>query len=291
MLGLERLGAEGDLGHVDGVLGAARMRDRAHERLVRVADVAVDHLEMALVDRQVRGLAQGAAAVVERRARVGQLHEVAEVLDRRVAPAVVEVVDERRTVGRHEDHVRVADHDAALGVAGTLREAPGRRGLHQRAAHPALEADARALDVGAGRAEDLDRLGVVDDLDADFLQEGVGVVLDRLEALGGDHLDRWQLAGQVGQVLHRPREALGLSSRPAPAAGRAVRAPPWWSSASPYIAFRRWSRLTASGRARGPRRTRGSLGGVPRSRRSRGRGRPPRSARSPARSRRPGSRR
>ena len=150
--------------------------DRAHERPVRVADVAVDHLEVALVDRQVDRLAQRAAAVVERAARVGQLHEVAEVLDRGVAPAVVEVVDERRAVGRHEDHVRVADLDAPGRVAGALGEDPRRRGLDDRAAHAAREADPLALDVGAGAAEDLGRLGEVDDLDADLLEEGVGVL-------------------------------------------------------------------------------------------------------------------
>ena len=177
------------------------------------------------------------------------------------------------------------------GLRARCVKTPRRRGLDQRAAHPALEADARALDVGAGRAEDLDRLGVVDDLDADFLQERVGVVLDRLEALGGDHLDRRQLAGQVGQVLHRPREALGLSSRPAPAAGARfgrLRGGHRGHLTSRSAAGRA---LTASGRARGPRRTRGSLGGVRRSRRSRGTRRPRRSARSPARSPRPGSRR
>ena len=112
VLALDGLGTEQDPGHVDRVLGPARVGDRAHERPVRVADVAVDHLEVALVDRQVDRLAQRPAAVVERPARVGQLHEVAEVLDGRVAPAVVEVVDERRAVGRDEDHVRVADDDA-----------------------------------------------------------------------------------------------------------------------------------------------------------------------------------
>ena len=118
--------------------------------------------------------------------------------------------------------MRVADDDAALGVAGALGEALRRAGLDQLAAHPALEADARALDVGAGRAEDLDRLGEVDDLDPDFLEERVGVVLDGLEALGGDDLDRWQLAGQIGQVLHRPGQARGLAGRSAAARGRVV---------------------------------------------------------------------
>ena len=62
--------------------------------------VAVDHVEMPLVDRQVDRLADRAAGVVQRRRHVGQLDEVAEVLDVRVAPALVEVADERRAVGR-----------------------------------------------------------------------------------------------------------------------------------------------------------------------------------------------
>ena len=81
----------------------------------------------------------------------------------------------------------------------------------ERAAHPAREAHPLAVDVGAGAAEDLDRLGVVDDLDADLLEEGVGVVLDLLEALGRDDLDRRELAGEVGKGLDRPREAGSLA--------------------------------------------------------------------------------
>ena len=47
---------------------AVRVRDRAHERLVRPAHVAVDHVEVALVDRQVDGLADRARRVVQVRA-------------------------------------------------------------------------------------------------------------------------------------------------------------------------------------------------------------------------------
>ena len=211
VLALHGLGTEHDARHVDRVLGAARVRHRAHERPVRVADVAVDHLEVALVDRQVDRLAQRPAAVVERPARVGQLHEVAEVLDRGVAPAVVEVVDERRAVGRDEDHVRVADLDAPGGVAGDLGEQARRGRLDERAAHAAREADALAGDVGAGAAEDLGRLGEVDDLDADLFEEGVGVGLDLFEALGRDDLDGREAAGQVRHGVHVACQALGLS--------------------------------------------------------------------------------
>ncbi len=71
----------------------------------------------------------------------------------------------------------------------------GRRGLDERAAQAAREAHALVHDVGAGRPEDLGRLGVVDDLDADLLEEGVGVGLDLLETLGGDDLHRGPARG------------------------------------------------------------------------------------------------
>ena len=274
------------------------MRDRAHERPVRVADVAVDHLEMALVDGQVDRLAQRAAAVVERVARVGQLHEVAEVLDRGVAPALVEVVDERRAVGRHEDHVRVADLDAAGRVAGTLGEDARGRGLDERAAHAAREADPLAFDVGAGGAEDLGRLGEVDDLDADLLEEGVGVGLDLLEALGRDDLDRRQLPGQVRQRVHRAGEALALSRGPTAPHGGVfeVRDSHLISSVRGRAARRRQGHGTAARirggvPAPGPRRTRGSHDGARPRRRPGGTGCRARPGRRRGPSRRSGSRR
>ena len=69
---------------------------------------------------------------------VGELHEVPEVLDRAVAPAAVEVADERRAVVRGEDGVRPADLDVVVRVAGDLGElargaSPGRSGGTSRA--------------------------------------------------------------------------------------------------------------------------------------------------------------
>ena len=100
-------------------------------------------------------------------------------------------------------------------VAGALREQPRRGRLDDRAAHAAREADALAGDVGAGAAEDLGRLGEVDDLDADLFEERVGVGLDLLEALGRDDLDRGERAGQVRDGVHVARQALGLARGPA----------------------------------------------------------------------------
>ena len=84
---------------------------------------------------------------------VGELHEVAEVLDRPVAAPVVEVADERRAVGGREDRVAAADLDVVGRVARDLRERRRRRRLDDAAAQAAREAHALAVDVGAGVRE------------------------------------------------------------------------------------------------------------------------------------------
>ena len=152
---------------------------------------------------------------MQRLAEVGELHEVAEILDGRVAAPLVEVVDERRPVGRREDDVRVPDLDIARGIASALGEHGGRAGPDDLAAHASREADARAGHVGAGASKDLEGLREVADLDADLLEQGVGVVLDQLEALGRDHLDGRHGPREVRQRLERSREPRGLSGRPA----------------------------------------------------------------------------
>ena len=70
---------------------------------------------------------------------VGELHEVAEILDARVAAALVEVADEGRAVGRREHRVLAADQHVAGGIARVLRElarraSPGSAGGTCRAA-------------------------------------------------------------------------------------------------------------------------------------------------------------
>ena len=58
-----------------------------------------------------------------------------------------------------------------------LGEAAG-RGLDQLAAEPAGKAHALALDVSAGLLPDLERIGIVAELDAGLLQHRLCVVLD-----------------------------------------------------------------------------------------------------------------
>ena len=85
--------------------------------------------------------------------------------------------------------------DAALRVAGELRELARRGRLHELAGEAAREADALAVDVGAGVGEELERVGVVAEVDPDLLEDRVGVVLDQREALLGQDLERGRACG------------------------------------------------------------------------------------------------
>ena len=137
--------------------------------------------------RLLTGTSTGSHTVPPEWCRYGdmyvELHEVLEVGERGVAAAVVEVVGERRAVVGREHGGVAADLHVVLRVAGVLGVRRRRRGLHDLAAHAAREAHAVAVDVGAGVAEALERRRVVADLDADLLEDRVGVVLDDLEPL------------------------------------------------------------------------------------------------------------
>ena len=168
---LDEVLAEHDPRHLDRVARPLGPGHRAHERLVRVADVRVDHVEVPLVDRHVDRLADRAAGVVQPRRRVGELHEVAEVLDRPVPAAAVEVADERRAVGRREDRPVPAEDDVVRAVPGDLRELRRRRRLDERAAQAAREPHPLAVDGRARRREELERVGRVVELDPDLLED------------------------------------------------------------------------------------------------------------------------
>jgi len=119
---LDEVGPEQQPAHLDGIGGARGARDRAHERLVGVADVRVHHVEVALVDRHVDRLAHRAARVVQPGRGIGELDEVAEVLERAVAAPAVEVRHERRAVSGGKHRVACADLDAPRGIARVLGE-------------------------------------------------------------------------------------------------------------------------------------------------------------------------
>jgi len=118
-------------------------------------------------------------------------------LDAGVAPALVEVAHERRSVGGREHRAVAADHHVARGVARVLREFLRRRAPHDAAAHAARKAHPLALDVRARLLPDLERLRIVAEIDADLFKDRVGVVLEEFESLAPQHFVIRDLAGDV----------------------------------------------------------------------------------------------
>ncbi len=142
--------------------------------------MGIDHLEMPLVDRQVDRLAERSAGMMDIGAEIGELDEVLEVLERSVAAAPVEIVDEGRAVVRGEHHRVPADDDVALRIARVLHVAR-RRGRAKLSREAPRKAHPLALDVAARAAKEFERARKVAELDADLLEQRIRVALDDLE--------------------------------------------------------------------------------------------------------------
>ena len=167
--------------------------------------MGIDHLEMPLVDRQVDRLAERSAGMVDVGAEIGEPDEVLEVLERSVAAAPVEIVDEGRAVVRREHHRVAADDDVALRIARVLHVARGRGGA-ELSREAARKAHPLALDVAARAAKEVERARKVAELDADLLEQRVGVALDDFEPFLAENLGQRNVARDVG---HGDGRALG----------------------------------------------------------------------------------
>ena len=75
------------------------------------------------------------------------------------------------------------------------------QGLHDLAAHTAWEVDTCSLDLGTRVGEHLQRRRVVANLDAHLVEDGLGIVLDGLQALVADDLERFHRPGEIGLGL------------------------------------------------------------------------------------------
>ena len=89
------------------------------------------------------------------------------------------------------------------------------------AAHSAGKAYPLTLYVGPGVTEDLQRLGVVAEVDADFFEDRIGIVLEQLETLGTEHLVIRDVARYVRDGSVAARGARGSLGVPAARTARA----------------------------------------------------------------------
>ena len=152
--------------------------------------MGINHVEMPLVNRKINRLTDRAARVMHPGGHLGQLHEVLEIDDRGVATPPLEIRDERRTVGRGENHTVTTNGDARGGIpAKHLKYRWG--GGTKRADEAWFESSPLAVHPRASLPEKVQRLTVVD-LHADLVEDPVGVFLqtDQVvlveEFVGGD---------------------------------------------------------------------------------------------------------
>jgi len=146
------------------------------------------------------------------------------------------VAHERRTVGRREHRLRPADLDRAGGVAGVLGE-PGRGRRDQRSHQPPFEADAHPVDVGPRRLEQPKRLVVAAKLDADLLEDRLGVGLDADQPLLAEDLVVRDRPGDERRPLSldlAPPQPAPFPPATLPARRLVHRAPPVGTSIAPY---------------------------------------------------------
>src|SRR5580704_13366319 len=129
---------------------------------------------------------------------IGELHEIAEVLDSRITAAFVEASNERRAISRREHGVVAADDHAARRVACVLSEFTRCGALNERTAHATRKTHALTLYIRPGSLPDRNCLGVVAKIDADLLENCIGIVLHQGETFLAQDFVIGNLAGNEG---------------------------------------------------------------------------------------------
>ena len=192
--------------HLDRVAGAFGRGHGAHEGLVVQGQMRVRHMQMADRDRQVHGFDHHAAGMVHGTKLVVDFGDVSEILDRGIAAAFFDVIDEGRAEAGAIDLRVAADLDRPGGVAGVLGKDP-RRGPDPVAAPAGIEADALPVHPRPGLAKDLKRLGIAAKLHPDLVEDAVGVALDDGDGVIVDQADDAGAAQRIGRGKTRPRGA------------------------------------------------------------------------------------
>jgi len=205
--------AEQNLRHADGICCVARRFRRALAGLVAMAKVGVLNVEVPLARRNVHRLAGTAAHEMNGWRGVGELDEIGQIFEGGIASTAIEIGDEGWSADRRE-HRGVAAHLHRLGgVAGMhLKNLWG--AFEQFAAEAAGQAHELAPHIGARFAPELQGRRITTELDADFLQDRLGVVLDDLDGLGVQQIDHRNFPLDVGELRQALLTTLGPAGVP-----------------------------------------------------------------------------
>ena len=195
---LDELCAEENSAHLDRVGGPRRGRDRTHEGLVRERHVRIEHIEVTLVDGNVRRFAYRAAGMMQPGTHVREFDEIPEVLERAIAATAIDIAHERRPVRRRKHGCTAADRDRARGIARVLDELCRRRAFDDLSSQPYRDAHPLTFDIRPGFLPKTNGDLIATNFHADFLQNAIGVLLDDDELLFIEHLIRRNDSFDVG---------------------------------------------------------------------------------------------
>ena len=176
--------------------------------------MGIDDIEMAPGHRHVHRFADDPPGVVQDRRHVGELDEVLQVLESRVAPLVGKITHEGRAEGGSKHRVVAAHHHVALGVARHLDIAfrhLGQEVLDQGPRNPyplTCHVGTRLGPLAAGV--------IVAEIDAGFLEDLHGGVVKQVDSrLVEELVDRY-LARDVALLDDGRTDALAMASGPPP---------------------------------------------------------------------------
>ena len=194
---LEVVHPEDDPRHLDGVLCARPGGHRAHERLVAVAHMRIDHFKVTFIHRQIDGFTDCAARMMHMRRHISEFYEILEIFNRAIATTIVEIMHERRTIDRREDGVLATNLNATCGVAGMLR-VMRRNCCDELLCKTAWETHAFALDVASRVFQEFQRIWIITKFNADFFKQCFSIMLDDLHRFLRKEFDERALARNIG---------------------------------------------------------------------------------------------
>ena len=192
-----------EAGDLDRVLDRAGPETEALPRLVELGGEGPIHVEVAGLDRQVVGFERTAALLVDDVECADEpdvVHEVGVVAR---PPAAIDVADEGGAADGTEDEVRATKDEVPFRVASVQAECGGRE-RDKSLGLGGVETDPPVVTIHerSGGGERLEH-AITEDLDPDLGQDPERGVVDRLDLVCGEDLERAERVdeGPPGQLL------------------------------------------------------------------------------------------
>ena len=177
---LHELLTKEDATHINRILRTGRLCHRPHERLIRQGHVREQHIQVTLVHRHIRRLANRTTRMVQPLGHIAKLHELLKIGHCCITTATLGITHKWRAVDWRQNKVLATNHNVPFRVAGMLGKR--RRGsCAQLACKPTRNTHPLALNLSTSSTPTLKRLRAIDKVHANFGQNCFGIALDDLQ--------------------------------------------------------------------------------------------------------------